>query len=113
MNKLVSTTVILVLAATAGLAQTVSSAPLEKAPFDTRKPLLIDEAGGHACPDGYDLYVRAVKPKETKDKDGKPMPVPQGDFDSFYFARQSGNTPAILVSRKNIQEYVGACFQVK
>jgi hypothetical protein len=113
MTKLVSTSIILALAATAGLAQTVTSVPLEKAPFDTKKALLIDENGGHACPDGYDLYVRAVKPKETKDKDGKPVPAPQGDFDSFYFARQNGNTPAILVSRKNIQEYVGACLQVK
>lgn len=110
MTKLVSTAIILVLSATAGLAATVNSTSLEKAPFDTKKPLFIDENGGHACPDGYDLYVRAVKP-ETKDKDGKPA---QGDFDSFYFARTNTNgAPAILVSRKGIQEYVPACFQVK
>jgi hypothetical protein len=92
-------------------AATVTSTQLQKAPFDTKKPLYIDNDGGHACPDGYDLYVRAIR---TTPKDSKDKTPPQGDFDSFYFARSANPTsPAIIVSRPGIQEYVPACLQVK
>lgn len=90
---------------------TVSSAPLEKAPFDSKKPLFITGEGGYGCPDGFDLYVRAKAP--VKDKDAK-TPPPQGDYESFYFARSAQpGTPAIIVSRPGIQEYTPACLQVK
>jgi hypothetical protein len=113
MNKVILAILGVSLTACASAA-TVTSAPLEKAPFDSKKPLYIDKDGGHACPEGFDLYVRALKPEPTKDKDGKPTPAPQGDYESFYFARSAQpTTPAIIVTRPGIQEYTPACLQVK
>lgn len=95
---------------TMGFAATVSSAPLEKAAFDSKKALFITNEGAYACPANFDLYVRALAPPK---KDDKTAP-PQGDFESFYFAKSAqGGVPAIIVSRPGIQEYVAACFQVK
>ena len=97
------------IAATA-TAATVTSAPLVKAPFDTKRPLYITSDGGFACPEGFELYVRASKP-EPKDKKAPPA---QGDFESFYFARSANpDQPAIIVSRPGMQEYTPACLQVK
>lgn len=96
---------------TLGYASSVTSTPLVKAPFDSKKPLYITSDGGFACPDGYELYVRASKPVESKDKKEAP---PQGDFESFYFARSANPAqPAIIVSRPGMQEYTPACLQVK
>lgn len=105
-------TVILSVSLTAmtATAATVNSAPLQKAPFDSKKPLFITGDGGYGCPDGFDLYVRALAP--TKGKDDKAPP--QGDFESFYFAKSANPaTPAIIVTRPGIQEYTPACLQVK
>lgn len=93
-------------------AATVTSVPLEKAPFDSKKPIYIDESGGHGCPDGADLFVRALPPAPAKDAK-KDAPVPQGDFESFYFAKSANPAqPAIIVSRPGIQEYVPVCLKV-
>lgn len=92
----------------------VTSTPLVKLPADTKKPIYIntgDEAGGFGCPDGFDLFVRALAPPAPKDKkDATPI---QGDYDSFYYAKSANPAqPAIIVSRPGIQEYVPACLKV-
>jgi hypothetical protein len=108
LNKILISTMFLAMTAAASAA-TVESAPLQKAPFDTKKPLFINNAGGFACPDGFDLFVRAVKP-ELK-KGDKEIP---GDYESFYFAKTNNPAqPAIIVSRPGINEYVPACLAVK
>lgn len=87
----------------------IVTAPLQKSTFDTKKSLFISPDGGFTCPDGYDLYVRALKP-DAKGKE----PVPQGDYESFYFARPTSPAqPAIIVSRPGAQEYLPVCLQVK
>lgn len=107
---MIKTLVVTALLSLPGYASTVTSTPLSKAPFDSKKPLYITSDGGFACPDGFDLYVRASKPVE-KDKKGAP---PAGDFESFYFARSANpDQPAIIVSRPGMQEYTPACLQVK
>lgn len=101
----------LLITTTFSYASTVTAVPLEKAPFDTKKPIYIDESGGHGCPDGSDLYVRALAPPAPKDK--KDTQPPQGDFESFYFAKSANPAqPAIIVNRPGIQEYVPACLKV-
>jgi hypothetical protein len=102
---------ILGLSTMAFASPTVTSAPLVKAPFDTKKALFIDKDGGRGCEDPYELYVRAVKP-DAKSKEAKDQP--QGDFDSFYFAKSANPTQsAIIVSRPGQQEYIPACLAVK
>lgn len=108
MNKVILS--ILSLSISAHAATVVNSAPLVKAPFDSKKPLFITGDGGFGCPDGYDLYVRALEPKPAKDSKAPP----QGDFESFYYAKSANQaTPAIIVTRPGIQEYTPACLQVK
>lgn len=107
----ITTLATLALTTTITYAATVTSTPLVKAPFDSKKPLFINESGGWGCSEGSDLFVRALAPPATKDKK---EPVPQGDYESFYFAKSANPAqPAIIVSRPGIQEYVPACLSVK
>lgn len=108
MNKVIAATILSL--STMGYAATVTTAPLQKAGLDSKKPLYISGEGQFACPDGFDLYVRAVKPAEPKDPKNQP---PQGDYESFYFARSANGQSAIIVSRPGLQEYVPACISVK
>lgn len=105
--KLIS--ILLLAAATTAASAEVNATPLQKAPFDTKKPLYISSDGSYACPSGFDLYIRALAPPK-KEKEV----TPQGDYESFYFAKsQNPSSPAIVVSRPGVQEYVPACLQVK
>ena len=97
------------LAATApGTVDKVTATPLQKAPFDTKKPLYVTDTGAYSCPDGFEMFIRQIAPK-TKDK----AAVPTGDFESFFYAKTTGDNPPIIVSRPGIQEFVPACLQIE
>lgn len=101
--------ILLVAAMTSAASAEVNATPLQKSPFDSKKPLFISADGTYACPNGFDLYIRALAPPK-KEKEVQP----QGDYESFYFAKSANPTaPAIVVSRPGVQEYVPACLQVK
>lgn len=98
----------------AGTSHVTSTDPV-KTSMDSKKAIYINDSGTYGCPDGFDLYVRASKPEQPKDsKDKEKTPPPQGDWDSFYFAKSANPAqPAIIVSRPGMQEYTPACLQVK
>jgi hypothetical protein len=98
--------------AVTGLAQkTVVSLPLIPADpaKDTHVALFVDLSSSpvsvRKCADGATLYVQRAKPADAK--------AQQGDFDSFYAVKiMDPKNPPIITSKEG-QAFIPACFQVK
>jgi hypothetical protein len=111
--KLIAT-LILAACATAAFAQNpnVLSAPMIKQPpVDAKKTVLIvvgKENAVYGCPDGYEMYVRRVKPKDSKE--------PEDNYKSWLYvpAPNPANPNAGHVdSIEGQTEFVGACMKVE
>jgi hypothetical protein len=97
---------LLLAGATSLLGQSFISAPVKTFPVpNLKKSLLVEADGIKGCPDGFDLYVRRVAPKVSKDAK---LPAAQGDFQSFFYLAEG----QLLKSTPEVG-FVPACFQVK
>lgn len=94
----------LLLAAMAGAQSktVVSAAPTKTTDYATKKALAMESDGMYACPDGFSMFVRRVKP-DKQDKN-----TPPTDYES-YFHIPDGN----IVRETPDNKLVFACFEEK
>lgn len=81
-----------------------STEPVKKPGIETKKPLVIYDDGPYGCPDGFDVYVKRIKPPVDKAHPESP----NTDFQSYLFVAD-GN---VLISR-DTTKFVIACLREK
>lgn len=108
--KLLALVVLFIACVSAAVAQNVTSAPLKKDPAPgTKQALFVTTfpAAVYACPDGFDLYVQRIKPKDSKD--------PESAFRGyFWISPPVANQPNTgMVTSRPGNEVIGACLKVQ
>lgn len=108
--KLLALVLIFIACVSAAVAQNVTSAPLQKDPTPgTKQALFVTTfpAAVYACPDGFDLFVERIKPKDSKD--------PDSSFKGFFWISPPDpkNPNTGMVTSRPGSEVIGACLKVQ